>query len=587
MKSTKHFLSPKHNTCTAAAKRPKQDNTLETFALRGPHQVELLNLPKDVLIRVLSFLTPRELLIMQLACVFIFSLITEYDKALWYPLVCQIAPALILDVNRGKLQVHSFKALFLSVNRLNSSTISEKPSLTELQDRLNDCQVQLINVESSFIHTKGRYQSLTNFQSNLSYDQEVLFTKILKHKIERSPDGILTANNERGRPLHLTVLRKPETGSLEGSSPSLRACSAKLEKLGKFVASVSSSDDGDVVSKRASMIRRDKEGFLQSAVQAGVTNLKKFKLSPDTPVDCLHVLVTGDKGGSSTKILLQFENCKRTHSVITSKLLGVFDGGRDSRKCIVDAFEPLFVELQKLSDEISALKLPCPVVFENTSQLLLTKTSDLTTCTRGIRQIAKTYPHYYNAQNPAYSANCKSCQRANKEPISSSGHGNHFKSVKICYGGDWDWLAKLLGLTGPNGKHFCMHCLVTLSDVQKGVPHAPVTFQRYKEKDHQEKKIFNRRHLENMIEKANEFQANGSKNPSNFENCEALPLVGTKGWVIDNVSVLPLHIALGIGLRNLNSLEAIALSLDLQILQAKGATSDLMVSLLRQSRKIH
>ena len=44
--------------------------------------------------------------------------------------------------------------------------------------------------------------------------------------------------------------------------------------------------------------------------------------------------------------------------------------------------------------------------------------------------------------------------------------------------------------------------------------------------------------------------------------------------------MLPLHIALGIGLRNLNSLEAIALSLDLQILEAKGATSDLMVSLL-------
>ena len=95
------------------------------------------------------------------------------------------------------------------------------------------------------------------------------------------------------------------------------------------------------------------------------------------------------------------------------------------------------------------------------------------------------------------------------------------------------------------------------------------------------KKIFDRRHLENMIEKVNEFQTNGSRNSSNFENCEALPLVGSKGWVIDNVSVLPLHIAPGIGLRNLNSLEAIALSLDLQILKAKGATSDPMVSLLQ------
>ena len=142
--------------------------------------------------------------------------------------------------------------------------------------------------------------------------------------------------------------------------------------------------------------------------------------------------------------------------------------------------------------------------------------------------------------------------------------------MKICYGGDWEWLARLLGLTGPNGKQFCMHCLVTLSDIRKGVSHAPVTLQRYKEKDNREKHIFYRRHFENMVDKANKFKANDSKNPSHFENCEALPLVGTKGWVIDNVSVLPLHIALCIGLRNLNALQAIALSLGMQILEAKG-----------------
>ena len=278
LKSTKHLLSAKHEAGTP--KRPKHD-TLETFAQRGS-QVQFINLPKDVLIRISSFLTPRDLLIMQLVCVFVFSLITEYDKALWYPLVCQIAPALISDVNRGKLQVHSFKSLFLSVTRLKPSNNSESPSLSELQGTLDDCQVQLINIQASFIHTKGRYQNLTNLQSNLNYDQEVLFTKILKHKIDRSPDGILTAKNERGRPLHLTVLRKPETGSSEGSSPSLRARSAKLEKLGKFVASVSPNDnDGDVVSQRASIIRRDKVGFLQSAVQAGIADLKKFKLSPE------------------------------------------------------------------------------------------------------------------------------------------------------------------------------------------------------------------------------------------------------------------------------------------------------------------
>ena len=202
LKSTKHFLSAKQD---AGIPKPAKDETLETFAQKGS-QVQFINLPKDLLIRKMSFLTPRDLLIMQLVCVFMFSLITEYDKALWYPLVCQIAPALILDVNRGKLQVHSFKSLFLSVICLKTSNFSENPSLTELQGKLDDCQVRLIDIQTSFIHTKGRYQNLTNLESNLNYEQEVLFTKILKHKLEHSPDGILTAKNERGRPLHLSYV---------------------------------------------------------------------------------------------------------------------------------------------------------------------------------------------------------------------------------------------------------------------------------------------------------------------------------------------------------------------------------------------
>ena len=78
-------------------------------------------------------------------------------------------------------------------------------------------------------------------------------------------------------------MRKPETGSQEGSSPSLQARSAKLEKIAKFIASASAKDnEGDLVSQRASMIRRDKRAFLESAVQAGVTDFKKFKVSPES-----------------------------------------------------------------------------------------------------------------------------------------------------------------------------------------------------------------------------------------------------------------------------------------------------------------
>ena len=49
----------------------------------------------------------------------------------------------------------------------------------------------------------------------------------------------------------------------------------------------------------------------------------------------------------------------------------------------------------------------------------------------------------------------------------------------ICYGGDLMWLSYILGLTGPNGKHFCNDCLVSLHDTPKGVPHSPVILPKY------------------------------------------------------------------------------------------------------------
>ena len=54
----RHRLSPKNDSCTA--KRPTTES-LETFTQLGPHG-NFLDLPKDILLRVLSFLAPRELL---------------------------------------------------------------------------------------------------------------------------------------------------------------------------------------------------------------------------------------------------------------------------------------------------------------------------------------------------------------------------------------------------------------------------------------------------------------------------------------------------------------------------------------------
>ena len=40
------------------------------------------------------------------------------------------------------------------------------------------------------------------------------------------------------------------------------------------------------------------------------------------------------------------------------------------------------------------------------------------------------------------------------------------------FGGDWEFLARLLGLTGPNDTYFC-NCHATFKDLEKGKPHTP------------------------------------------------------------------------------------------------------------------
>ena len=67
-----------------------------------------------------------------------------------------------------------------------------------------------------------------------------------------------------------------------------------------------------------------------------------------------------------------------------------------------------------------------------------------------------------------------------------------------------------------------------------------------------------------------QFKDNGCSQPAFYENCEHPPLVGNKGCVIDKVSCLPLHVALGLGVKNLNAVENQAWELDAQVKDFDG-----------------
>ncbi|XP_072039374.1 uncharacterized protein [Amphiura filiformis] len=145
-------------------------------------------------------------------------------------------------------------------------------------------------------------------------------------------------------------------------------------------------------------------------------------------------------------------------------------------------------------------------------------------------------------------------------------------------GGDWEGLAKFVGLSGPNGKFFCNHCLATLDQVPKGMPHAAHILPKYNQ--YAQECEYTLRTFDGCKEKSTEYEAaleaaeTGSRTKSsvkamNFENCVNSPLL-TGGNVIDTVSTTPLHISLGLGLHILNIIEGEAIKLDKEIKDSEG-----------------
>ena len=114
--------------------------------------------------------------------------------------------------------------------------------------------------------------------------------------------------------------------------------------------------------------------------------------------------------------------------------------------------------------------------------------------------------------------------------------------------GDLTWLSSVLGLTGPNGKHFCNDCLITPQDVTKDAPHSPAILPKYQEPESEQNRTFSPRTIESITQNARLLPKNGGKIPSDYLNSDHPPLIDAKGFVINYTSVAPLHISLGLGL---------------------------------------
>ena len=91
---------------------------------------------------------------------------------------------------------------------------------------------------------------------------------------------------------------------------------------GKKVSFVRVANVSDVVKK--SVTQLNESGF--------------FVEKTNIPKNLLWILLTGDKGGKSTKLLLQFLNCEEQHSTHTARLLAIYEGDKDNHQCIQKIF---------------------------------------------------------------------------------------------------------------------------------------------------------------------------------------------------------------------------------------------------------
>ena len=89
---------------------------------------------------------------------------------------------------------------------------------------------------------------------------------------------------------------------------------------------------------------------LQDVMNKTLISLKDAgMLLPDTnDPSCLRILMSGDKGSDSIKILSQILNIRHTQSIKATKLIGIFEGCKDNRANVEFIFGPIFKSLANL-----------------------------------------------------------------------------------------------------------------------------------------------------------------------------------------------------------------------------------------------
>ena len=317
------------------------------------------------------------------------------------------------------------------------------------------------------------------------------------------------------------------------------------------------------------------------------------------PRQRLWLLLTGDKGGQSTKLVLAFLNAQKQHSVKTARLLAMFHGVKDDRNAVVTVFQPIYNAVTEVLKEVEQLQLPCaplpPLLKERRGQKRKHHQRQAAARRRRRKKqgmlghkALKEMIGTVDTANVTVSSSCRCCQRftsqllQNMEERKEEEEKDMFTEGHLSYGGDWDYLSTLAGTSGPNGLHFCNLCNVTLHQLQEGHAHSPVVFPRYRQFAPLSVSL---RTGEEMQRHYEAFVATGARSAKEQQNCQHSPLLGP-GKIIEQMSCMPLHISLGLGLYTLQLTEREAISFDHQIKQDRGHCGGRLETIIKQEKDL-
>lgn len=206
----------------------------------------------------------------------------------------------------------------------------------------------------------------------------------------------------------------------------------------------------------------------------------------------LRCTVLGDKGGAYTKLLLSVWDVVDSQSPKNCILLGMYRGN-ESYGVISTVFGPVWEQLAALTAETAFGALPSSMPTmaggpaSASASAAAASASALRRAARAIRRDQRKttlrgdpFAQPLRIDSDYLSPDCVRCQRLQRAGVPQTPRTCvPYDTVQLTYGGDMQFLSKLLGISGPAGRHFCTCCTLSETALVTGRAHALLPLQRH------------------------------------------------------------------------------------------------------------